>query len=365
MAWWSVSRRHGGRAALGLASAAVLAGAGPAPAAQPVRAPTLGQLVGQRLVVGIVGTHANRQILARIRSGQVGGVILFGGNISTPSQVASLTAALQAAARAGGRPRLIVATDQEGGEVKRLPWAPPNLSAQELGTRPASRSHSSGVATGAALAAVGVNVDLAPVADVPAGPQDFIAAQHRAFSTSRFTVADDATAFAAGLEQGGVLPTLKHFPGLGLATVSTDAALVHITASRTRLTKGLLPYQVTMRHRLGPIIMLSTAVYPALDWRAAAWSPPIIHGLLRGDLGFAGVTITDSIDSAAAVRHQTDPPVALRSAMAGADLLLITGSQATSAAVYSRLLSAARSGQLPMANLTASYNRIVALKGRL
>jgi beta-N-acetylhexosaminidase len=367
MGWWSFPRGRGGLAALCLVAAAcanagVAAGAA---APRPSAAPSLAQLVGQRLVVAMKGTRANRQILARIRAGQIGGVILFGGNISTPAQLNALTASLQAAAQAGGRPRLIIATDQEGGEVKRIPWAPPNLSAQALGTHPASRSRSSGAATGAALAADGVNVDLAPVADVPAGPQDFIAAQHRAFSTSRFTVADDAAAFAAGLEQGLVLPTLKHFPGLGLATVSTDEALVRITASTARLTRGLLPYRIALRRSLNPIVMLSTAVYPALDWRAAAWSPPIIHAVLRGDLGFTGVTITDSLDSAAAVRHQTDSAVALRSALAGADLLLITGSQATSAVVYSRLLAAASSGALPRSGLTASYDRIVALKGRL
>ncbi len=103
----------------------------------------------------------------------------------------------------------------------------------------------------------------------------------------------------------------------------------------------MLPYQVAFRQGLDPIVMLSTAVYPALDSRAAAWSRPIIHGELRTRLGFTGVTITDSLDAAAAVRHLTDPVVALRSAQAGADLLLVTGSQATSAGVYSRLLAAA------------------------
>ncbi len=91
--------------------------------------------------------------------------------------------------------------------------------------------------------------------------------------------------------------------------------------------------------------MLSTAIYPALDTRAAAWSRPIIHDLLRRSLGFAGVTITDSLDTAAAARGLTDPVVALRSAEAGADLLLVTGSQATSKAVYDSLLAAARPGR--------------------
>lgn len=334
-------------------------------AAAPAAAPTLPELVGQRLVVAMAGTRADRSLLARIRAGHVGGVILFGANVASPAQLASLTASLQAAARAGGQPRPLIAADQEGGLVKRIPWAPPNRSAQQLGMLPPSGSAKSGSLTAAALHKVGVNVDLAPVADVPAGPADFIQRQHRAFSTSRFTVATDAGAFAGGLEGAGVWPTLKHFPGLGRATVSTDVALVRIGASRTTLTRGLLPYRVAIRRGLDPIVMLSTAVYPTLDWRAAAWSPPIIRGLLRHGLGFSGVTITDSLDSAAAVRGQTDSALALRSAKAGADLLLVTGSESAGRAVYQHLLSAARSGALPMSQLTASYGRITALKRKL
>jgi beta-N-acetylhexosaminidase len=336
------------RASLGAVTGAAIAAvawacAGAATA--NAEAPTLAQLVGQRLVVAMKGTHPNLPLLARVRAGQVGGVILFSGNISSRAQVAAATAALQAAARAGGRPPLLIATDQEGGLVRRIPWAPPKRSAAELGALPSWFSGTAGRRAGAALRAIGINLALAPVADVPAGPADFIEQQRRAFSTSRFTVATDAAAFAAGLEAGGALPTMKHFPGLGLATVSTDEALVRIRASRAKLVRGLLPYQVAFRRSLGPVVMLSTAIYPALDDRAAAWSWPIIHGLLRNRLGFHGVTITDSLDAAAAARGVTDPVLALRSAPAGADLLLVTGSQATSKGVYNRLLAAARAGR--------------------
>jgi beta-N-acetylhexosaminidase len=353
------------RVGLVLAVCAAACASGLEATAAEAAPPTPAELVGQRLVVAMTGTRANPQILARIRAGQVGGVILFSANIVSEPKLKALTASLQAAAQAGGRPPLIIATDQEGGEVKRIPWAPPKRSAKQLGQLPASTSMTSGANTGAALRADGVNVNLAPVADVPAGPADFIEQQRRAFSTDRFTVARDAPAFAGGLESAGVWPTLKHFPGLGLARVSTDDALVRITAPEGKLMKGLLPYQVAFRRGLDPIVMLSTAIYPALDSRAAAWSRPIIHGLLRGTLGFSGVTITDSLDSAAAVRHESDPTVALESAEAGADLLLVTGSQATSRGVYTHLLAAAMSGTLPGSRLTASYNRIVALKSHL
>jgi beta-N-acetylhexosaminidase len=354
--------RLGVRIGAGIAATLCLGGGAVSAQAAP---PTIAQLVGQRLVVAMTGRHANAPLLARIRAGQVGGVILFSGNIVSRAQVAHLTAALRTAAHAGGQPPLLIATDQEGGLVRRIPWAPPKRSAAQLGALRSSVSGTAGANTGAALHAIGINLDLAPVADVPAGPGDFIEQQQRAFSTSRFTVAKDAAAFAKGLEQGGTLPTMKHFPGLGLATVSTDDAVVRIDLGRSRLVRSLLPYDVALRQNLDPVVMLSTAIYPALDSRAAAWSRPIIHGLLRGTLGSEGVTITDSLDTAAAVRGLTDPVLALRSAKAGADLLLVTGSQATSKGVYDRLLAAAKAGTLPRSRLTASYNRILALKGRL
>jgi beta-N-acetylhexosaminidase len=347
-----------------LAMAVLVTAAGPA-AVAPASTPTLAQLVGQRMVVAMAGTRADSALLARIRAGQVGGVILFSQNIVSPSQVSALTSSLQAAARAGGRPRLIIATDQEGGLVRRVPWAPPVRSAQQLGLLSSTGVTSSGSLTGTALRNLGINVNLAPVADVPTGSADFIWRQHRAFSTSRYRVATDAAAFAEGLEAGRVWPTLKHFPGLGLAGVSTDDAFVRILASRTRLWQDILPYQVAFRRGLRPLVMLSTALYPAYDTRAAAWSPPIISGLLRHTLGFSGATISDSLNAAAVVRHVPVSDLALRSAQAGNDLILITGSESNSAAVYLHLLAAARSGALPASQLSASYSRILGLKSHL
>src|SRR4051794_24318774 len=313
-----------------IAAGAALARAGGAPhGTVPAATPTLTQLVGQRLVVAFKGTTASRSLRARIRAGQIGGVIVFGSNIASPSQLKALTAKLQLAAHTGGQPPLLIMTDQEGGLVKRIPWAPPNHSAQQLGQRPTTQSHTAGSLTGAALRANGVNIDLAPVADVPTGPSDFIQQQHRAFSTSRFIVAKDASAFADGLEGHRVWPTLKHFPGLGRATVSTDDALVHITATAQQLGRAWLPYRVAFRQNLDPLVMLSTAVYPALDRRAAAWSPAVIKGILRRRLGVTGVTITHSLDAAAPVPPTTDPPPALESAAGRANPIPITRSPGT------------------------------------
>src|SRR5690349_8789574 len=358
-----MSRRVLGR--LGGSAVALLgplAGAGAARAAAP---PTTAEMVGQRMIVAFSGTTAKAPLLARIRAGQVGGVILFSGNIRGAAQLRRLTARLQRAATAGGRPRLLIATDQEGGLVRRLPWAPPRASAQELGATGEAHIQAVGHRAGTALRAAGVNLDLAPVADVPSSPANFLQVQHRAFSTSRFAVAADTAAFAQGLEAGRVEPAFKHFPGLGRAgAVSTDEGLVEIGASRRQITRGLLPYQVARRRSLHPVVMLSTAVYPAYSPRAAAWSKAIAGTLLRRDLGFKGPTITDSLTTAAAVRRTGVSMLAVKSAKVGVDLLLITGPASTSRAAYAAVLREARSGAIRLASLKASYARILKLKSR-
>ena len=349
-----------------LAALVVALSAGRADTSRAAAAPGIEALVGQRMVVAMQGTTPDAGLLTRVRLGRVGGIILFGPNITSASQVKALTEKLQAAARAGGRPPLLIATDQEGGLVRRLPWAPPVLSAQQLGGLSLSRIQGSGGRAGAALRDVGINLDLAPVADIPRTPGNFIAAQHRAFSTNRYQVANDVTAFSRGLEGHGVLPALKHFPGLGRAgAVSTDDAVVHITATRKQIAWDLFPYRIAISRSVRPMIMLSTAVYPAYGTNAAAFSAAIGQTLLRDNLGFGGVTITDSLNAAAHVRGITSSAIVLRAAVAGDDLLLLTGSEADSGAAYSALVQAARAGTIPLSNLQTSYGRILRLKGRV
>ena len=276
----------------------------------------------------------------------------------------ALTAALQAAAHAGGQPPLLICTDQEGGIVKRLPWAPPTLTPTQLGGLPPAQTRSQGVATGRALRAAGIDADLAPVADVPSVPGSFIARQGRAYSTDPATDAARVVAFAQGLRAARVAATVKHFPGLGMATRTTDRVLVTIPASAAALQPGLLPFQSAVTSGV-PMVMISNATYPAYGPRPAAWSQNVIGSVLRGQLGFTGVVITDSLDAAASVRGWSTAAAAVRSAASGADLLLITGSEPTSQSVYERLVAAARDGTLSARSLQQSYARIVALKRRL
>jgi len=342
------------------AEAVRTAASGGSPSA--VATPTLAQLIGQKLVVRMDGTTPSADLLGRIKRGEVGGVILLGFNITTRSALIALTGKLRAAAATGGQPPLLIAVDQEGGSVKRIPWAPPTLSPPEMGRLASTATaRDQGAKTGAALLGLGINVDFAPVADVPGSTASFMYQEGRTFSFNPSRTAYLADAFATGLESQGVVPTMKHFPGIGLATHDTDAYVVTIRASRTTLAPGLRPYQRAIAHDV-PLIMLSNATYPAYDAHyAAGWSRPIAT-LLRRDLGFTGATITDSLDGTAEARGLSTSHLALRAAQAGTDMILLTGSEATSRGVYATLLREAQDGTISQATLRASYTRIIGLK---
>jgi len=335
-----------------------------APATAPASAtPSLKHLIGQKLVVSMGGHTPSASLLDRARRGRIGGVLIHQWNFSSASELRSIASKLQQAAADGGQPPLLIAVDQEGGQVKTVSWIPPTLSPPEIGSADTARSQ--GRKTGAALLDLGVNTDFAPVADVPASTSSFMYQQGRTWSFSARKTSRLANAFALGLGDKGALATMKHFPGLGFATKNTDDFVVHIGATKSQLASGLKPYRRAVANGV-PLVMLSNAVYRAYDRsHAAGWSRAIGTGLLRGELGFQGVTITDSLDGAAAARGIATSPLALKAAKAGTDMLLLTGSEASSRSVFHALLDAAKAGQIPQGRLTASYDRIVALKASL
>jgi beta-N-acetylhexosaminidase len=346
-----------------------------APAAEPSSAaaataaaaqPTIAQLVGQKLVIRMDGTTPSSDLLGRIQRGEVGGVILFGANITTATALTALTAKLQAAAKAGGRPRLLIAVDQEGGSVKRIPWVGPTLSPPQMGALGSTTTaRSQGVATGEALRALGIDVDFAPVTDVPSSTASFMYRAGRTWSFDAARTAWLSNAFAQGLRLRSVVPTLKHFPGIGFAALNTDSSVVKISASRTALSPGLAPYRLGIANG-APLIMLSNATYPAYDpVHAAGWSPAIVGTLLRGDLGYTGATITDSLDGTAKARGISARRLAAAAARAGTDLILTTGSESATRLVFAYLVQEATAGSIPTATLRASYTRILALKSGL
>ena len=320
------------------APAPLLAALAVSPMVDPPTMP-LEQVVGQKIVTAFAGTTPSDALLRRLRAGHLGGVVLFSANITSPAQLRALTRRIRVAAAQGGNPPPLIAVDQEGGLVKRLPWAPPSAAAATM-----SSPRSEGAATGRALRTAGITVDLAPVADVERRP-NFLGS--RSFGGTEAEVAREACAFAAGLRGKGVTPTLKHFPGLGEAGGNTDLARVTI-----RAPLRLAPYRRCAAE--GTLVMMASATYPRLGSAPAVFEPPA-YGLLRPEV----VTISDDL-TARAMAGRTD--VAVRAARAGLDLLLYGGGEETSAGAYRRLLRAVRQGRLGEARVRASAARIIALK---
>lgn len=331
---------------------------GPRPKGPPPERPLLRELVGQRLMVRFDG-YASPEMVRAVRRGMVGGVIVFPAPGLSNITLRRSIARLQALAHSGGQPLLLVAIDQEGGIVKRLPDGPPRLSAPELGgVNDPALATAGGRSTGRFLRSIGINVDLAPVLDVPGSPSAFIAS--RSFSEDPATVATIGTAFARGLDESGVAAAAKHFPGLGLAPANTDFATSVVSSSRNELNPGLVPYKQAIRAGV-PMVMLSTAIYTALDpAHQAAFSPAAV-GLLRRSLGFRGVTISDDLAGRAIRARYPSGQAALSAIRAGTDIALMAH-QIPIARTYAKLYTEARRGRLSRSSLSQSLNRIVHLK---
>jgi beta-N-acetylhexosaminidase len=319
-------RTTAGRGAGGCAPREAGAGEGgaAAEAAQPSLAETLrpGELAGERIVVSIDGTGITDELRQAIREGKVAGVVLFEADFPTRAAGRELIADLQAIPRPRRLARLplLVMTDQEGGEVKRVD-GPPEASAAEIGREGPAFARRQGRATAANLEGLGVTVDLAPVLDV-ARPGGVIAATDRGFGATAAAVTKTATPFAEGLQAGGVAATAKHFPGLGAATENTDFEAQSLALPKAELRAvDEQPYRAYIAAG-GRLVMLSTAIYPALSPRPAAFSHRIATGELRGRLGFHGVTITDSLGSTAVAEFGGPREAAVDGAAAGDDLML-------------------------------------------
>jgi beta-N-acetylhexosaminidase len=319
------------------------------------------KLLGQRIMVGVSGTSADPGLLQSVREGRVGSVILFAANIVSDSQVRALTGSLQRAARQGHNPPLLIATDQEGGQVKRFPSGPPGLSPPQIAATHDPRvAYREGRDTGRYLISRGVNWDLAPVSDVPTWRGAFIWQQGRAFSFNPHAVANMATQFALGLQSARVAATAKHFPGDGTASVDTDNKLDELHPTSLQRRQALFPYRSMIPRGLDSI-MVTTAGFPAYDpsGAPAALSSRIIRGLLRSQLQFGGVAITDALGTPTGHDEITAGVLA---ASAGADVLLYTDS---APGELDALRTALRGGRISRAQADASYQRIVALKQKI
>jgi beta-N-acetylhexosaminidase len=383
-------RPAAGRAApsAGAASPGRSAGSGGQPAAPaagaPQRAAALGtvpalpplspvQLAGQRVIYSYRGPTPPASLLWRIRHGQAAGVIFFRPNIVSRAQLRAVARELQRANASKLNPvrePLLLMTDQEGGAVRRLPGAP-GLSQQQIGqaAQPAVTAGAEGTAAGRNLRGAGLNVNLAPVLDVYRTPGNFIDQFGRSYSNHAHTVSYLGADFIRAQQAAGVAATAKHFPGLGAAAGSQNTDLGPVTLEQSLgsvRTVDEAPYPAAIAAGVR-LVMVSWAVYPALDrHRPAGLSPAVVGGELRKRLGFRGVTVTDALEAGALQAYGSIANRSVLAARAGMDLLLCSQQQvAQGSAARGALAAAYLGGQLNRAAFRAAVQRIIALRTSL
>jgi len=277
---------------------------------------------GQLLMVGIPGPRMEAVARELVRDLRVGGVILFARNIASPEQVWELTRDLQREALAAtGRP-LLLAVDQEGGRVQRLK-APFTLipAARDLGaTSTPAEVERLARQVARELALVGINVNLAPVLDVPRSPA--CPQWDRAYSSDPETAASYAVAAIRGYLSGGIIPVAKHFPGLGDTLVDSHEVLPLAQSGDPQREVDLLPFREAVAAG-APMVMTAHLAVPEWEARPATLSPVALQVWLRRRLSFDGVIITDDLEMGGITTKLPAPQGAQKALAAGADLLLI------------------------------------------
>ncbi|MDQ1333351.1 MAG: Beta-N-acetylhexosaminidase [Thermodesulfobacteriota bacterium] len=323
--------------------------------------------IGRLFMAGIPGPQMDRETEALIRDHALGGVILFARNIQNPVQVATLSSRLQAAAMDSQGIPLFLSVDQEGGRVARLqePFTlfPGNTV---IGDDPngAEMALEFGKTTAREMKLVGLNMDMAPVVDVRVGaPERHL--DGRIFSDDPLKVAMLGQCVVKGLQENGVMAVAKHFPGLGRATRDPHHDLPTIEADMEEIEGfHLPPFRAAMSQGVSAV-MTSHALYPALDPEyPGTLSHKIVTGLLRENLGFEGLIITDDLEMGAVKRGWGVAEAAVAAFAAGCDILLICRDQGAVLEGMTRLRDRLIREEIPLNRLHQSVKRVMAAKDR-
>lgn len=357
----------------GVPASAVLVDPTPvgAPAAPPatmrvLASMSLPQQVGQLLMLGVSSTSASRSEIALLRRYHVGSVVLLGNSTKSLTATAAITHTLHSARSAGAG--LMVTVDQEGGTVQRLrgPGFGPMPTALAMGGWSAQRVRNAAARWGHQLRRAGIDVDLAPVLDVVPTSMSRtnlpIGSLGREFGHTPARVTRKGGAFASGLAHAGIGYALKHFPGLGRVRGNTDFTSGVTDNVTTRHDANLAPYARAIDAH-APAVLVSTATYRRIDKsHPAVFSHTVLTGMLRGDLGFDGVVLSDTL-SGAQLAAWSPASRALQFVRAGGDIALV-GSAADLPKMYGALLKNARQHAGFRALVRAAAQQVLTMKQR-
>ncbi|MCR4427353.1 MAG: beta-N-acetylhexosaminidase [Firmicutes bacterium] len=330
---------------------------------------TLEEKIGQMLMTGFEGKALPPESERFLRDYNIGGVVLLGRNISDPFQTACLANSLQEVAASRRVPiGFLISIDQEGGAVVRMTSGvtvfPGNMALGAVGSSDLARAAAAAAAR--EMLACGINMNLAPVLDVNCNPRN-PGIGTRSFSADPRVAAELGAAAVEGCQGEGVIATAKHFPGKGDVTVDSHIELPTVAHPMNRLAEvELAPFRAAIDRGVD-VVMTAHVAFPAIEPEPglpATLSKRVLTGLLRDDLGFKGVVITDDMLMGAIAKGWGVGEAAVRAVQAGADIVLVCHILSEQIAAAEALLSAARAGAIEIERINASVRRILELKRR-
>ena len=315
--------------------------------------------IGQMVMIGIQGTKVDDDSLYMLNQYHMGGVILFDRNMDSLEQVKQLTSDLQA--QSNEKVPLFIGIDEEGGDVVRMAEKlTPPPSQKEIGaTGDIEQAKTWAIKTAKSLKDMGINVNFAPVADV--GSND-----KRSYSTDTNTVIDFVRAATKGYQQENIIYSLKHFPGIGKGRVDShvDSSSIDV-AKEILMAEDIIPFK-TIIDENDPndyFILVSHLKYPALDEEyPASLSSKIMTDLLRNELGYKGIIITDDMEMGAVANHNDFRSIGVKAVKAGVDIVLVCHEYEHQQEVYLGLLDAVNSGEISQERIDESVKRIIKVK---
>ncbi len=321
---------------------------------------SLEEKIGAMMMVGFDGLSAPDYVLDWLARGRIGGIYLFARNVHSPAQVKRLVAECRGAAKFP----ILVGIDQEGGIVARLRAGfTESPGAMALGaSRDSQLAEDVAFTLGREMAALGINWNFAPVADIAHQP-DNPSVSARSPGADHELVSQMVTAQIRGFQRAGVAATVKHFPGLGNTIIDTHEAMARVSGSLEYLhEQDLLPFRAAIEAGVA-CVMLTHVIYEALDEiHPATLSPAIVAGLLRYELGYAGAVCTDCMEMKAITDGFGAGEAAVLAVEAGVDMPLYSHTRASQDAAYEALLEAEQSGRISSARIEESLSRIQKLK---
>jgi beta-N-acetylhexosaminidase len=329
---------------------------------------TLDMAVGQMMAASFGGPVITDGLRHLILDEKVGTVLIFGDNFSDAASLGRLTAELQALGRQAGLPApLLVAVDEEGGRVMRITDGVTPLPSQlALGSQGQRAVHDGVAATAADMHRLGVELDLAPVADLRTNPQDGVIGD-RSFGADPATVGGLVAAEVAGLHDGGVAATLKHFPGLGGAAGDPHAAIPSDPESLQQwAATQALSFQAGIDAG-ADAVMTTAMIVPGLDpsGTPALFSRAVVTGLLRQRLNFQGVIVTDGLGMGGITALYDLPTATVAAVRAGNDLVLLNSADsAAESSAIEAVKQQVGAGVISRKQVDESAARVIALRAR-